>query len=63
MLDTVPDPGVLLASMLCATAFLPLYAIFQGAALTFMRSTFVVTYLRLTRNSEARKSFLEATAS
>lgn len=62
ILDRAPDPAVLLASMLCATAFLPLYAIFQGAALAFMRSTFVVTYLRLTRGSEARKALLEAAA-
>ncbi len=62
ILDQAPDPSVVLACMLCATALLPVYAIVNGAALTFMRSTFVVTYLRLTRNTEARKAFVEANA-
>lgn len=60
VLDTIPHPGILLASMLCAAAFAPLYAVFQGAALTFMRSTFVVTYLRLTRGPEAGQALLKA---
>ncbi len=60
MLDAAPDPRLMLVSMLAAIAFFPLYALAYGVTLVFGRSTFVVAYLRLTRNSEARQAFLEA---
>ncbi len=35
---------------LCALAYLPVLAVFQAAAMTFMKSGWVLTYLRLTRD-------------
>ena len=32
--------------------YAPIYAVFQGVALTFMQSAWSLTYLRLTRKSE-----------
>lgn len=61
-LDSPPDPRLMLASVLGVLAFFPVYAILSGASLAYMRSTFVVAYLRLTRHSEARPAVLVATA-
>lgn len=34
----------------CATLYLPLFAVFQGALIALMKSGWILTYLRLTRN-------------
>lgn len=39
-------------------AFSPLYALFQGLLLTFMQSAWTLTYLRLTRSTNASQPFL-----
>jgi hypothetical protein len=44
---------VLIVASLCMVAYLPVLAVFQSAVLTFMKSGWMLTYLRLTRNPEA----------
>jgi len=41
-----------IVSLLCAVIYLPFLAVFQSVALTFMKSGWILTYLRLTRNVE-----------
>jgi len=43
---------VLVISALCVIIYLPVLAVFQSVALTFMKSGWILTYLRLTRNVE-----------
>lgn len=43
---------ILLVASLCMLVYLPVLALFQAAALTFMKSGWMLTYLRLTRTSE-----------
>jgi hypothetical protein len=43
---------VLLISALCTIVYIPILAVFQSVALTFMKSGWLLTYLRLTRNAE-----------
>jgi hypothetical protein len=61
--ETAPGTNILLVSMLCMVALLPFYVVVMGISKTFIRSTFVVTYQRLTRDSEARQELLKAIAS
>lgn len=61
--ETAPGTTILLVSMLCMVALLPLYVVIMGISKTFIRSTFVVTYQRLTRDSVARQELLKAIAS
>jgi hypothetical protein len=61
--ETAPSTNILLVTMLCVVALQPLYAVVMGISTTFIRSTFVVTYQRLSRDSEARQEFLKAIAS
>jgi len=55
-----PDMSMLWLSMLCMVAALPFYVVFMGITTTYTRAAFVVTYRRLTRDSEARQEFLKA---
>lgn len=43
---------VLWAVSLCALAYMPVLAVFQAVAMTFMKSGWILTYLRLTRKTE-----------
>jgi hypothetical protein len=61
--ETLPSTNILLVSMLCMVAMLPFYVVIMGISKTFIRSTFVVTYQRLTRDSQARQELLKAIAS
>lgn len=61
--ETLPSTNLLLVSMLCMVALLPLYVVIMAISKTFIRSTFVVTYQRLTRDSQARQELLKAIAS
>ncbi|HEY2980815.1 MAG TPA: hypothetical protein VGJ22_06510 [Anaerolineales bacterium] len=62
MLESMPDTRFLTILTVIALVFTPVYALFTGVAMTFARATFVVTYLRLTRASEAPKVLLEPAA-
>ena len=42
---------IFVISALCVTVYLPVLAVFQSVALTFMKSGWILTYLRLTRNA------------
>lgn len=44
---------ILIIASICLVAYLPVLAIFQSAVLTYMKSGWMLTYLRLTRNQEA----------
>lgn len=44
---------IFIISALCATVYLPVLAVFHSIALTFMKSGWILTYLRLTRNPES----------
>lgn len=52
----------LLVAALCAVVYLPLFAIFQGAMMAFMKSGWVLTYLRL-RRSQTLQPLLQEAAS
>jgi hypothetical protein len=52
---------VFVVSALCMIVYLPLLAVFQSVALTFMKSGWLFTYLRLTRNAETAVVVLPAT--
>jgi hypothetical protein len=43
---------ILIVASLCVVAYLPVLAIFQSGALTFMKSGWILTYLRLTRSPD-----------
>jgi hypothetical protein len=43
---------ILIVSLLCAMIYLPFLAVFQSVALTYVKSGWLLTYLRLTRNAE-----------
>ena len=43
---------ILLIVMICLVVYLPVLAVFQSVAFTFMKSGWILTYLRLTRNPE-----------
>jgi hypothetical protein len=42
--------NILLTAGVCAAIYLPLFAIFQGALMAFMKSGWILTYLRLRRS-------------
>jgi hypothetical protein len=42
--------AILVVAGVCATAYLPLFAVFQGAMIALMKSGWILTYLRLTRS-------------
>jgi hypothetical protein len=42
--------AILVGAGVCASLYLPLFAIFQGAMIALMKSGWILTYLRLTRN-------------
>jgi hypothetical protein len=44
---------IFVISALCVTVYLPVLAVFQSVALTFMKSGWILTYLRLTRSAES----------
>jgi hypothetical protein len=41
---------ILVAAGVCATIYLPLFAVFQGAMIALMKSGWILAYLRLTRS-------------
>jgi hypothetical protein len=43
---------ILLVAVVCLVVYLPVLAVFQSVAFTFMKSGWILTYLRLTRNPE-----------
>ena len=45
--------NIFLAAGLCALAWLPPLVVFQAAAMTFLKSSWLLTYLRLTRKTES----------
>lgn len=53
---------ILLVAGICATLYLPLLAIFQGVMMAFMKSGWMLTYLRLTRSSKLQPLLQEATS-
>lgn len=52
---------ILIVAASCVIAYLPVLAIFQSGALTFMKSGWMLTYLRLTRKPE--EEIIDATTS
>jgi hypothetical protein len=44
------DRTILVIAGVCATIYLPVFAIFQGIMIALMKSGWILTYLRLTRN-------------
>jgi hypothetical protein len=53
---------ILVISIVCTLIFIPLFAILSGWAMVFTKSTWVLTYLRLTRPPEAQPLPQEAIA-
>jgi hypothetical protein len=53
---------ILLVAGICAAIYLPLFVIFQGAVMAFMKSGWVLTYLRLTRSPTLQPLLQEATS-
>lgn len=43
----------LIIAVLCMVLYLPVLAVFQSVVLTFLKSGWILTYLRLTRNAES----------
>lgn len=54
--------SILLVAGICATIYLPVFAIFQGAMLALMKSGWVLTYLRLTRSPKLQPLLQEVTS-
>jgi hypothetical protein len=44
--------SILVVAGVCATIYLPLFAVFQGAMIALMKSGWILTYLRLTRSQK-----------
>jgi hypothetical protein len=58
-LEGEPNWTVLSLSVLCSVAFVPLYVLLTGWAMAFTKSTWVITYLRLTRSTSASQPVLQ----
>jgi len=56
------DRNVILVSLLCMLAYSPVFAIFQGMALAFMKSAWALTYMRLARSKETISTTLPPNA-
>ena len=54
--------NILLIAGICATVYLPLFAIFQGAMMAFMKSGWILTYLRVKRSPKVQPFLQEATS-
>lgn len=54
-----PNWTILALSLLCSLAFVPPYAVLTGWAMTFTKSAWVFTYLRLTRSPGAPQPVLQ----
>lgn len=54
--------ALLLFASVCAAVYVPLFAIFQGVVMAFMKSGWILTYLRLTRSSNLHPLLQEATS-
>jgi hypothetical protein len=54
---------ILIVTGICATLYLPLFAVIQGAMIALMKSGWMLTYLRLTRSPKLQPlpGTLEAT--
>jgi hypothetical protein len=52
--------SILLVVGICAAVYLPVFAIFQGAMLAFMKTGWMLTYLRLTRSPRLQPLLQEA---
>lgn len=48
--DEFSNPTLLRVAVLCVTAFMPVYLILQAGAMLYVKSAFMVIYLRLTRS-------------
>jgi hypothetical protein len=53
---------ILLVAGICTGIYLPLFAIFPGAVIAFMKSGWVLTYLRLSRSPTLQPLLQEATS-
>lgn len=58
-LEHEPNWMIISISLLITVAFIPVAAIINGVAMTFMRSAWVLTYLRLTRSSTSLQPALQ----
>ena len=52
-LETEPNWTILVLSVVASLVFVPLYAVFTGWSMTFIKSAWVFTYLRITRSPSA----------
>jgi hypothetical protein len=59
LLEREPNWMILSLSVLCTLAFIPLYALFTGWAMTFTKSAWVFTYLHITRSPNASQPVLQ----
>lgn len=62
-MENEPNLTILSISMLCIVAFIPLFAFISGWSMIFTKSAWVLTYLRLTRESAAQPVLLDAALS
>jgi hypothetical protein len=60
-LEGEPNWIIIAVSLLFGAAFIPLYALLTGWSAVFTKSTWVLTYLRLTRPTESQPVLQEAT--
>ena len=60
--STELNTNIFLVAGICAAVYGPIFSVFQGGILAFMKSGWVLTYLRLTRGS-AQPLLLEAASS
>lgn len=58
-LEGEPNWTIISLSLLCSVPFVPLMALVNGWAMTFMKSAWVLTYLRLTRAPAAPQPILQ----
>lgn len=58
-LEGEPNWTIISLSLLCSVAFVPLMALINGWSMTFMKSAWVLTYLRLTRSPGAPQPILQ----
>ncbi len=58
--STELNTNIFLVAGICAAVYGPIFSVFQGGILAFMKSGWVLTYLRLTGGSAAQPVLLEA---
>lgn len=62
VLEGEPNWTIISLSLIFSIAFVPLYVLLTGWALTFTKSTWVLTYLRITRSTNAPQPVLQPAA-